>query len=154
MISKIFKKFIGRSEEIKTESSKITSHSIANNIHEKTTRLANLLGEKIQQANKDFFTIKDRLKNLRETNYKLGLKHLENGNIKDAIFRFRFINKFWPDLLDAHYQLAYCLILDNKPLQAKIILKDLITKNPDYDSKAIDLLEHIEEGIKQQSFDE
>lgn len=152
MISKFFKKILGTSEQKKSDSP--STPSLASNLHDKTAKLVSFFGEKIQNAHQEFFAIKDRIGNLRQTNYKLGLKHLENGHIKDAIFRFRFINKFWPELLDAHYQLAYCLTLDNKSSQAKIVLRELIANNPDYDRKAFDLLEHIEEGMKQKSFDE
>jgi len=151
MIGKIFKKLIGKSDA-KTEAKKDGPAALAKGLREKTGKFVNFIGNKIQQANQEFFTIKDRISNLRETNYKLGLKHLENGNITDAIFRFRFINKVWPDLLDAQYQLAYCLTLNNKPLEAKLVLKKLLSHHPDYDPKAYDLLDHIEEGIKHQNF--
>jgi len=152
MIGKILKKLVGKSDDT-NNSDKTASGSLISSLHEKSDKLVNFIGEKIQQANQEFFTIKDRISNLRETNYKLGLKHLENGNITDAIFRFRFINKFWPDLLDSQYQLAYCLTLNNKPIEAKLILQKLLAHHPDYDQKAYDLLEHIEEGIKHQNFD-
>lgn len=146
MIKKIFKKLLGKSDKKET-----VSDSIAKGIQEKSAKFAGFMERKFQQVYEEFFTIKNRLQNLRETNYKLGLKHLENGNLKDAIFRFRFINKFWPDLLDAYYQLAYCLVLDNKPVEAKSVLQKLLNENPDFDPKAFDLLQHIEQGIKSRT---
>lgn len=151
MIGKIFRKLIGKTEPEKEEE---ISTSIAQSIREKSQKIIDTASEKFQNATREFFDIKQRLENLRESNYKLGLKHLENGHIKDAIFRFRFINYKWPDLLDAYYQLAYCLTLDNKPHEAKIVLKKLLAHHPEFDPKAAELLEHIEHGLNQKSFDE
>lgn len=146
MIGKIFKKLLGLSEKKNDGES-----SLADALRDKSKKFVGFIGQKVQNFNEEFFSFKNRIQNLRETNYKLGMKHLENGNITDAIFRFRFINKFWPDLIDAQYQLAYCLTLDNKPHEAKVILKQLLAHHPDYDRKAADLLEHIEEGLQQKS---
>ena len=90
--------------------------------------------------------VKTKVSNLLETNYNLGLKHLEKGNISDAIFRFRFIKKFWPEHFDAYYQLAYSLTLNKRPFEAKKILTELLVKKPDYDPKAQDLLDKINRG--------
>jgi hypothetical protein len=73
-----------------------------------------------------------KLTNLMETNYRQGIWHIEKNNIGDAIFRFRFIKKFWPQHLDSHYQLALCLTKKNKYREAKEVLKNLLTISPDY----------------------
>lgn len=72
----------------------------------------------------------EKCKNLLDTNYKLGMKHLEDGNLNDAIFRFRFIKKFWPDFHEAYCKLAYCLSLKGNNFEAKRILLELLEKDP------------------------
>ena len=113
---------------------------LALSLKEKSQEFSDFIGNKIEQAKNEFFTIKDKCNNLPEANYKLGLKHLENGNLSDAIFRFRFTKKFWPNYYDTYYQLAYCLVLDNKSQEAKKILEDLAQRNPSCSQEAKDLL--------------
>lgn len=149
MIGRIFKKLIGKSEEKETFGGKL-----AINLREKSARLTEFLGDKLEVAQSEFSVIKQKCKNLRETNYDLGLKHLENGNLTDAIFRFRFIKKFWPDLYDAYYQLSYCLVLNNELKKAKEILEELLIKKPDYDEKAHTLLNQINSALEQPSSNE
>lgn len=148
MIGNFIKKLIGKS---KTEESAGARFAIA--LRHKVEKTSGFLAEKTKLAHREFSIIREKCKSLRETNYKLGLKHLENGHLRDAIFRFRFIKKFWPDMLDAHYQLAYCLTLNNKLGEAKQILEELLAKEPGYDTKARELLNHINATIKSRSSD-
>lgn len=115
----------------------------ANTLKEKSQSFSSLLGDKFEQAKNEFFTIKDKCNNLLETNYNLGEKHLARGNLKEAVFRFRFIKKFWPKHYDSQYKLAYCLTLDKKPEEAKKVLEELLIQNPDYDPQAKELLDLI-----------
>jgi tetratricopeptide (TPR) repeat protein len=142
MFGRIFKKLIGKSEKKETGGEKL-----AVTLRQKSGKFSDFLGEKFQAIQNEFYTIRAKCENLRETNYNLGLKHLEKGNLSDAIFRFRFIKKFWPDLLDARYQLAYCLVLKKKPFEAKKILEELFAQNPNYDSKAKELLDDINAAL-------
>ena len=68
----------------------------------------------------EFENVKSKFNNLLETNYNQGLWHIEKNNINEAIFRFRFIKKFWPKHYDSWYQLAYCLHKKNKNIIIKI----------------------------------
>ncbi len=106
--------------------------------------------EKISWIKTEISELIKKCQNLRDTNYQLGLKHLENGHLPEAIFRFRFIKKFWPDHYDSHYQLAYCLALNKKLLQARVVLKELLRQKPDYE-KAQDLLDQIDANLSQNS---
>ncbi len=139
MIVKIFKKILGRPDAKEAKESKISV-----NLHEKASKVQKFLEDRFEFANEEFYVIKKKLEDLRETNYNQGLKYLERGDIRDAIFRFRIVRKFWPDLLDAHYHLAYALMLNNKPDKAKVILQGLLLDHPDYDPKARELLNKIE----------
>lgn len=142
MLGRILKKALrrGKSQENPAAPSAPT-------FKEKSEKFFNIAKETFEKAHNEIFVIRGKLQNLRQVNYDLGMKHLENGHLKDAIFRFRFIKKFWPDHFDAYYQLAYCLALRKKPQEAKIIIEELLSKKPDYSSKAQDLLQHIENSL-------
>ncbi len=150
MIGNIFKKLLGfkKADKKSEEESKVAAV-----LQVKAEKLSSFLDEKFQLLQSEFSTIRAKCKNLRETNYNLGVMHLEKGNLSDAIFRFRFVKKFWPDLFDTYYQLAYCLVLNQKPLEAKKILEELLIKNPDYNPKARDLLERITTVLGRSSED-
>jgi tetratricopeptide (TPR) repeat protein len=149
MINNILKKIFGKSDQSKKNKN---TNNIAFELHQKSAKFLQFLGEKSRLASEEFFVIKEKCKDLRQTNYNLGLKHIEKGNLFDAIFRFYLIKKFWPDFFDAYYQLAYCLLLNDKPQKAEKILQELLAKKPDYDQKAYDLLERIT-SLKQTSQD-
>jgi tetratricopeptide (TPR) repeat protein len=144
MLGKLIGKLLGRPGEENFGS------KLGTKVKEKSAKFVEFLNEKSTALQKEFVTIKSKCKNLRETNYQLGLRHLENGHLSDAIFRFRFIKKFWPDLFDAYYQLAYCLVLKKKPFEARKVLQELLLKKPDYDKKARELLDDINNAEKRQ----
>jgi tetratricopeptide (TPR) repeat protein len=99
----------------------------------------------------EFDIIKSKLNNLLETNYNQGLWHIERNNLNEAIFRFRFIKKFWPNHYDSWYQLAYCLHKKGKNYQAREILKDLFKNNPEYSNiKAQELFEMLNPSLKKK----
>lgn len=144
---KILKKIIiGKSEDKNNIQDIENNVSIVQKIHDKAQGFASFFKTKIQETKDEFGDVRAKLSNLLETNYNLGLKHLEKGNISDAIFRFRFIKKFWPECYDAYYQLAYSLTLNNRPFEAKKILTQLLAKKPDYDLKAQELIDKINRG--------
>jgi tetratricopeptide (TPR) repeat protein len=149
MFGKFLKKIIGKSDKKETADSKKPSA-----LKEKSEKISNFIAEKFDQISEEFAVIKDKTKNLQETNYNLGMKHLQNDNLSEAIFRFRFTIKLWPNCFDAYYQLAYCLVLNDKLFDAKIILVELLAKKPDYDSKAKELLDLINQGLEQLNSDE
>jgi Flp pilus assembly protein TadD len=49
---------------------------------------------------------REKLQNLTKANYELGLFHLENGNLNDAIFRFYIVYKLNPSHINALYNLG------------------------------------------------
>ena len=120
--------------------------TLINKAQQKAEGFIDFIQNKIQETKNEFGDIRAKMSNLLETNYNLGLKHLEKGNISDAVFRFRFIKKFWPECFDAYYQLAYALALNKKPYEAKKVLTELLIKKPDYDIKARELFDKIKRG--------
>ena len=63
------------------------------------------------------------------------------------------MTKFWPKFYEAHYQLAYILILKEKPLKAKKVLEEVIAKNAELDPKFQELLNEINANIKSFEID-
>jgi tetratricopeptide (TPR) repeat protein len=125
------------------------SEKIAEDLHKRSGELVDFIKNKVENAKEEFENIKLKYNNLEETNYKLGLKHLENGKLSEAIFRFRFIKKMWPTSYDAYYYLAYCLALTDKKLpEAREVLAELFAREPDYDEKATELLENINHRLE------
>lgn len=141
MIKKIFSKILGK----KTVEKK-PEESFISKFNQQSTKTLDFVQEKIKQSREEYFAIKEKFKDLHSTNFELGLKHLENGHLKDASIRFFLMRKFWPDDPDAYFQHAYCLILRHKNAAAKKVLEELLRKNPDYDAKAYELLEHIKQS--------
>jgi len=62
---------------------------------------------------------KHKLSNLVETNYQLGVFHLNAHNMNDAEFRFRIVLYFEPTHYNALYGLAKCLLAKKKIESAK-----------------------------------
>jgi hypothetical protein len=142
MIKYLINKALG-----KESSKEASSTEIASKIKKNIGNFSEFLSEKKELAEKEFYSIKEKSKNLVETNYKLGISHLEKGNLSDASFRFFIMTKFWPKFYEAHYQLAYITMLRDKPYKAKKILDNLIAKNAELDPKFYELLEKINSQI-------
>lgn len=113
-------------------------------LKEMPTRLKSFFSNSLN----DCKSLRRKMTNLMETNYNQGIWHIEQNNISDAIFRFRFIKKFWPQHLDSQYQLALCLIKKNKHREAKDILKNLLTTSPDYSNFPAKELLHTIDSTK------
>lgn len=96
---------------------------------------------------------REKFKNLYQTNYNTGMYHLENGNLWDATLRFKIIKKFWPNKLEAQYQYAVCLVLQNMNQQALALLSEILTKDENY-AEASNLLKDLENGNTQRMVDE
>ena len=60
-------------------------------ISKKIDNLSNFFNDKLTLVLNEYDVIKDKVQNLRTTNYLLGLKHLENGKISEAIFPSDYI---------------------------------------------------------------
>lgn len=145
MFKFITKKILKKPEETQKQNNK--AEGLASKLINSSEKFSEFLEKKFHSAQEEFFSIKEKCQNLQETNYKLGLKHLEKGNLSEAIFRFRLIKKFWPNSFDSYYYLAYSLALKGKLAAAKEILTELLIKNPDFDPKARELLDHINQTV-------
>jgi tetratricopeptide (TPR) repeat protein len=148
MIKFLVNKALGKKSEKEEKSEKIASK-----IKENVKNFSGFLSEKTDLALKEYASIKEKSKNLVETNYQLGINHLEKGNLSDASLRFFIMTKFWPQFYEAYYQLAYVLILKEKPLKAKKVLEDVISKNAELDPKFQELLNEINANIKSFEID-
>jgi tetratricopeptide (TPR) repeat protein len=137
------KKILGVSKTETANDPKSLSSDVAQGLRQKSEKFSQFLGSKVDSVYEEFFSIKEKCQDLRQTNFDLGMRHLENGSLPEAIFRFRFIKKFWPTYLEAQYQLAYCLVLNEKSQEAKKILEELLKKDPNFNPIAQELLTHL-----------
>ncbi len=110
-------------------------------------KVTNLLQEYFSGLFSELKMIKVKSKNLLQTNINLGLKHLNNDHIPDAIFRFRIIAFFWPNHIKTYYYLAHCYILQQKYEKAKKYLKILLQMDPSYESKTLNMVKKIDNNL-------
>jgi hypothetical protein len=144
MIGSLFRKILGINQK-QTNSEKAIEAKV-NGVKKFANHIANLGNSALGKISDEYHLVVSKCKNLLETNYKLGMKHLEAGNLSDAIFRFRFIKKFWPEFYEGQYRLAYCLMLKEKEFEAKQILVELLERDPgNLDAEA--LLSKMKAGI-------
>jgi tetratricopeptide (TPR) repeat protein len=132
-------------QEIKTTKNLVSG--LALELRDKSEKFSKFLENSFKNAREEYYSIQEKCQDLHKTNFDLACSHLEKGNLSEAIFRFRFVKKFWPHDFDAYYQLAYCLVLKNKPHKAKKVLEELLEKDPNYDPLANKLLEHLNKFI-------
>jgi outer membrane protein assembly factor BamD (BamD/ComL family) len=95
--------------------------------------------------------IREKLQDLEKTNYDLGLKHIEKGNFKEALFRFKIVRKYWPKNYEAHLKLIYCCYLINNEEYAQKASKYLISLNPNFESKIFETKEEALLKIRDKS---
>lgn len=105
------------------------------------------IGEAYDTVHEEISIAKEKSKDLRKSNYELGMNFLEKGNIGEAIFRFRIMGLLWPEMLDAQYQLAYCLAQKKQFRKSEKVLEKILNKDPNYDNKARDLLEEVRSNL-------
>jgi len=141
------KKFLAKPKENAAQEKKGLVSNLTFGISEKSEKFSQLITNGFSSACEEYFSIKEKCQDLHTANFNLGNKHLEKGNLSEAIFRFRFIKKFWPDDFDAHYQLAYCLVLKNKYRKARAVLEELLEKEPNYNPIAKELLAHLNQVL-------
>lgn len=71
----------------------------------------------------------EKSKNLVETNYNLGLYHLEQGNLFDAKLRFNIIHIIFGPYKDSQYLLARAYMYSAQFKEAKELLKKIADSN-------------------------
>jgi predicted TPR repeat methyltransferase len=90
-----------------------------------------------------------KMKDLVDTNYKLGLFHMDKGNIYDAKMRFLFVTKLKPDFLLAHYHLARCHIFNLDFSKAREELGKVLSLDPHFDKATyrLELINHDKKDL-------
>ena len=76
------------------------------------------------------------VRNIEVNNYELAHKHLALGNLKDAIFRFRFVTWLNPARADAFYYLGCCRMAAGDRNGAGVALEMALKLKPDYEEAA------------------
>lgn len=113
-----------------------------------TKKVASLISSYFVNLFSDIKVMKVKSKNLLQTNINLGLKHLNNDNISDAIFRFRIIAFIWPNHIKTYYYLAHCYIIKQNFYKAQKYLKILLQMDPSYESKVSNMIKKIDNNIE------
>lgn len=86
--------------------------------------------DKISEAKNHISNVKLALKDLRGTNVSLALYHLRQGNLNDALLRFKIIDLFIsPNDEEVHYGNAWCYFLKGNYAKALLHLKQSGTKD-------------------------
>lgn len=150
----MFKNLLFKAIGKKTDK-EIKNEAMADKIHQQASKFVALGHDLSRRFATEITSIRQKCKNLRETNYKLGLSHIEKGNLSDANFRFSIIIKFWPDFKEAYYQKAYIYMLENEPQKAKLVVNRLHELFPDYQDQALsDLVSQIDLAIENSNQNE
>lgn len=73
-------------------------------------------------------TYRAKLQNLGETNLNLAIYHYQNRNLNDAIFRFKVVEKYFPNLAnnDFNYYMGRCYLEKGKIEEAEKYLNDYL----------------------------
>lgn len=108
----------------------------------------------------------EKMRDITKNNYDLGLLHLENGNVTDAIFRFRIVTLMDPQHVDAWFFLGTAYMADRKMSMAQSALQKAVNLRPGYEeaaymlaiakgksAKAADLPKHMPLSLARSHFD-
>lgn len=73
-------------------------------------------------------TYRAKLQNLGETNLNLAIYHYQNRNLNDAIFRFKVVEKYFPNLAnnDFNYYMGRCYLEKGNAEEAEKYLNDYL----------------------------
>jgi hypothetical protein len=93
----------------------------------------------IKSATDNFSQMREKSKNLLQTNLDLGLKHLNAGNISEAHFRFFIVTKLWPKCEDGLYYYANTLFLKQNYAKASFVIAKIFQLNSQPNQQVIDL---------------
>ena len=102
-------------------------------------RASDSTSQYIKSAVDNLSQMRDKSKNLLQTNLNLGLKHLNAGNISEAHFRFFIVTKLWPKCEDGLYYYAYTLSLKQNYTKASFVIAKIFQLNSQPNQQVIDL---------------
>jgi predicted TPR repeat methyltransferase len=88
--------------------------------------------EQLKDVIEKYKTSSVKLQDIPGTNYNLGLYHMKQGNLGDAIMRFKMVNYLKPENIDSFYNLGRCLILNGENKKAKEALQKVLEKNQEH----------------------
>ncbi len=131
----------------KPDVKKVNPASEENHLGGKLDKLSGFFDKLLNRVVTEYHSIREKSQDLSATNYNLGMKHLEDGDLKEAIFRFKITKKFWPKNYDAYYQLIICLILNHNFDEAQKVIDELLEKSPSYKEKIDQILGNSEAGL-------
>lgn len=135
----------------KKSKKEIRDEEFASKIFAESSKISGFINNIIKNIINEIKTIRNKSKNLLETNYQLGLSHIQKGNLNDAKLRFAIIIRFWPNFHEAYYQKAYVEMLLKKPFEAMETINKFELNSKDVlDSRFLDLKNQIELAINNE----
>lgn len=140
MFKKIAKMITGRSRSSDSQSKIAPS---ASEVKEGFSKVFGLITKYFSDTVAEIKIMKEKSNNLLQTNVSLGLRHLNNDMISDAIFRFKIITIFWPNFVKSYYYLAHCYTLKKKYSKAENSIKKLLEMDPSYESRVAHMVNKI-----------
>lgn len=81
---------------------KVNSFLRGISIKEISQNAKNLAKAQIEEVS----VIRQKLRDLKNTNVNLGIKHYDHGFLDDCIFRFKLVKRIWPDVAVANYYIG------------------------------------------------
>lgn len=103
----------------------------------------------------NFFNITvQRLNNIEDTNYQLGLRHLNNGNEWDARFRFLLLQYFFGKKEQYTYNLGRCYVYANKINKAISCFSSINSQKSSYRVNILkkEKIDNIPQGVIEEDF--
>lgn len=85
-----------------------------------------------KQAIEEWKIAREKMKDIPGTNYELALLHMKNGNLDDAILRFKMVIFLTPEKAEAYYNLARCLVMVGDNESAEENLTKALSFKPDF----------------------
>ena len=127
-------------------------NDIINQIKDKISNSMQKISQEVSASVKttisDLSLMHQKSKNLLQTNFELGLHHLNNGNIKEAHFRFFLISKFWPKFESGLYYYAYILTIQQKYQKAKSVIEKIFLLNNNPNQEVFELKNNIDQYLQ------
>jgi Tfp pilus assembly protein PilF len=74
-----------------------------------------------------------KFRDISKNNYALGLAHLENGNLRDAVLRFKMVTWLEPRHVEAWYQLGCAQLIEGKKQAAVQALRKALAIAPGHE---------------------
>lgn len=85
-----------------------------------------ILRDYVEGVKSELGSLKDRVHDLKGTNYSLGMMHYKSGNMTDALLRFKMLKKFYPEMIELDYLIGRAYIENSEDVKAKPFIESYL----------------------------